>query len=113
MELVEQNSSLGRVLYLECGFAKRLPHIHDRKPYLLAFLWPQPLKKLVHALFAAVLTSKPDRAAAQKISDDDAIRMSLADGNFVDPNDLGPWSSYPAQLLLHVLLVQLLDCILI
>ena len=35
--------------------------------------------------------------------------MPFADRNLVDPNALGAWGTYPAQLLPHVLLVQLLD----
>jgi hypothetical protein len=42
------------------------------------------------------LAAKPDRAAAQKVAHYDAIGMSLAYGNLVDPNDLGSWSSYSA-----------------
>ena len=94
---------------LERGFPKRLPHVHHRKSYLLAFLWSQPGKELIHALFRTVFTTKPDRAAAQKITDNDPIGVPLAYGNFVHPNDLGSWNTNPAQLLAHVLLVQLFD----
>jgi hypothetical protein len=38
------------MLRLERGIAKRLPHVHHRKPDSLAFLWPQPLIKFIHAL---------------------------------------------------------------
>ena len=49
------------MLGLQCRFAKSFSHVHDRKPYLLALLWPQPREELIHALFAAILTPKPDR----------------------------------------------------
>jgi hypothetical protein len=47
-------------------------------------------------LFRAVLAAKPDRAATQKVTDDDAIAVPFAYGNFIDPNDLGSWNAYPA-----------------
>ena len=96
MELIEQNGGSWRMLRLERGIAKRLPHVHHRKPDLLALLWPQPLIKLIHALFRTVLAAKPDRAATQKVTDYDAIGVPLAYGNFVDSNDLGSRSSYPS-----------------
>ena len=38
MELIEQNG--GPVTPALSGFAKRLPHVHHRKPDLLAFFLP-------------------------------------------------------------------------
>lgn len=33
------------------GIFKSLPHVHNRKPYLLGFVQPQPGIEEIHALF--------------------------------------------------------------
>ena len=76
---------------------------------LPAFLRAEPGKELVQARLGAVLAAEPDRSPPFQIADDDAVAVPLADGDLVDADD--PWSGAagPAELFLHVLLVQLLD----
>ncbi|CAG1021028.1 hypothetical protein MTYM_00695 [Methylococcales bacterium] len=49
MKLIVKNSSLRRVL--AGGIFKSLPHVHNRKPYILGFLQPWLVVEDIHVLF--------------------------------------------------------------
>jgi len=107
VELVEQDGRLRRLLPRRV--AKRFPHIHHRQPDAVRLLFAQPVIKLVHAGFRAVLSSEPDRASAHQIAHHDAVRVPFADRDFVYTDNLRPGRAGPLQLNAHVLLVQFLD----
>src|ERR1019366_1298010 len=107
MELVEQDSGLRGVG--AGGVAKRLPHVHHCQTHLFGLLFPEKSIELVHARLAAVLPAKPDRARALQITDHDAVDMALADGNLIDPDDLGTRLTRAPQLFAQVLFLQILD----
>ena len=109
VEFVEQNPCLWGVSRLDRRVLKRLPHVHYGQLNPFALLWSQPLVKLIHTFFGPVLTSKPYRAQTDKVTDDNPVTMSLSDRNLVNPDDPRPRGSDPAQLLVHVLLVELFD----
>ncbi len=52
---------------------------------------------------------KPDRPPPPQVADHDAVGVSLADRDLVDPDHLGSRRPRPAQLLPHVLHLQVLD----
>lgn len=107
MKLVVQNRGAGHMS--GARVAERFPHVHDDQPYLAALLQPQPLKEQIHARFRTVRAPKPDGAPPNQIAHHNAVRMPLADGQLVDPDDLRPRRPRPSQLLRHVLFFQRLD----
>src|SRR5712692_3534529 len=109
VELVVQEARLRCVAGLERRVAKRRPHIHHRQADFAAFAWSQPGEELIHARLGPVGATKPDRPAAQQVADDDAIGLSLANGDFVDANDGGRGRSSTPELLAHVLHLQGFD----
>ena len=74
-----------------------------------ALLGPQPVEELVHAGLGAILAPKPDRPPAFQIAHHDPVRVALLDRDLIDADHLGTRCTLPAQLLPHVLLLQLLD----
>src|SRR4051794_5341803 len=109
VELVVDDPSLRGVALLEGGVAERLPHVHDGQADLSALLRAEPGVELVQARLGAVLATEPDRPATLQVADDDAVAVALADGDLVDADDPRSGAACPAELLPHVLLVQLLD----
>ena len=105
MELVEQDRRLGRVL--GGRVAERLPNIHHRKTDTFGRLLPEISTELIHAGFRAVRAAKPDRPLAHQVADHDAVLMALLDRQLVDPDDLRCGLAHAAQLLAHVVLVEL------
>ena len=97
------------VALLEGGLAEGLPHVHDGHADLAAFLGAEPGEELVQARLGAVLAAEPDRASPLQVADHDAVAVPLADGDLVDADDPRRGATRPAELLPHVLLVQLLD----
>jgi hypothetical protein len=97
------------VALLERGIAEGLPHVHDGHTDLPAFLGAEPGEELVQARLGTVLAAEPDRSPPLQVADDDAVAVPLADGDLVDPDE--PWRGAPgpAELFLHVLLVEFLD----
>ena len=53
--------------------------------------------------------AEPDRPIADEVADHDVVGVALADGDPVDSDDLRARSADAAQLLAHVVLVELLD----
>ncbi len=94
---------------LEDTVAKRLPHVHDGQAYFAAFFRAKPGKELVQAGFGAILAAEPNRTAPLQVADHDAVLVSLGDGDLVDADHPRRRFADPAELLPHVLLVQLLD----
>ena len=78
MEFVEQDGRIGSVLL--GGGTKGLPHVHDRQTDATALLLTQPGVELAHAFRGAVLTTEPDRPAANQVADHDAVGMAFPDG---------------------------------
>lgn len=109
VELVEQDVSLRRVLGLERRRAERLPHVHHSQPDALAHRRAEALVELVHTGLGAVLATEPDGSPTLEIAHHDAVGVALLDGHLVDADHLGPRSTLSAELLPHVLLLQLLD----
>jgi hypothetical protein len=97
------------VALLERGIAEGLPHVHDGHADLPAFLGAEPGEELVQARLGTVLAAEPDRSPPLQVADDDAVAVPLADGDLVDADE--PWRGAPgpAELFLHVLLVEVLD----
>lgn len=89
--------------------AERLPHVHHRQPYAFRLVFPEPVVKLAHAGLRAVFAAEPDRPAADQVTDHDAVGMSLADRDLVDPDRLGTGLARTFELGTHVLHLQLLD----
>jgi hypothetical protein len=97
---------------LACGGVARgrqpegLPPVHDGEPQPRGFLRAQPGVELIQTRFGAIRPAKPDGPLPDEIADDDAVGMSLADRDFVEPNN--PRAGRPGltQLLAHVLLLQ-------
>jgi hypothetical protein len=69
----------------------------------------KPGEELVQAGLGPVRAAEPDGATALQVADHDAVFVALGDGDFVDADDPGRRGSRPAELLVHVLLVQFLD----
>src|SRR5262249_54897309 len=107
VKLVVQDARLRRVLAGRVG--ECLPHVHHREADFAAFAWSEPGEELIQARLGAVGAAEPDRPAAHEIADDDAIRVSLADGDFVDADDGGRWRARAAELLAHIFHFQSLD----
>ena len=63
-----------------------LPHVHDGKLDAFGGIWPDFLEEEVHVLFLAAFSAHPDRAALVEIGHNDCIGVTLAYGNFVDPD---------------------------
>lgn len=107
VELIEQDGrlrgvTLGRV-------TKRLPHVRDGQAHALSLLFPEKSIELIHARFAAILTTEPDRAAPFQVADHDAIGVAFADRDIINLNDLGSRSTYAADLFTHMVHFQPLD----
>jgi hypothetical protein len=109
MELVVDDLSLGCVAVLECRGAKGLPHIHDGDADFARFYRAQPGVERVHALLGAVFAAEPDRPTADQVADDNSVAVPLADGDLVDADGPGGGRAGAAELLPHVLLVQVFD----
>jgi hypothetical protein len=73
------------------------------------FLWTEPGEELVQAGLSTVLAAEPDGASPLQVTDDDAILVTLADGDLVDADDARRWATGSTQLLRHALLFQFLD----
>lgn len=111
MEFVIDDPGLGSVARLEGGLAKRLPHIHYRQTNSAAFLGSKPSEEGIKACFRAVFSAEPDRPSGKQIADDDSIFVSFADSDFVNADDCGFGGTGDAQLLGHVKLVEVFDCL--
>ena len=109
MELVEDDLGLWCVTGLERRGAKGLPHVHDGQADSAGFRGAEPGIEGIHAGLGAVGAAEPDGPAAEQVTDDDAVRVPGADGEFVDADDLGARAAGSVELLPHVLLVELLD----
>ena len=75
----------------------------------MALLGAEPIVERGHARLRAIGTAKPYWPAANEITHDDAIGVTLADRNLVDADHLGPRGTGARQLSGHVLLIELLD----
>src|SRR6516162_6944333 len=109
MELVVEDGGLWSITLLESGVAERLPHVHDRQANFPTFLGAQPGEELVQAGFRTVLAAEPDGPTPLQVADHDAVLMPLGDGDLIDADDPRSGVAGPAELLTHILLVQLLD----
>jgi len=109
VELVVDDPGLRGVPLLEGGLAGRLPHVHHGPADLAAFRRARPGEELVQDRLGAVLSAEPDRPPPLQVADDDAVAVAPADGEPVDADDPRRGAAGPAELLPHVLLVQLLD----
>src|SRR5262245_25278905 len=109
VELVVEDASLRRVARLERGRAECLPHVHDREADFPALFGAEPGIELVQALLGAVRAAEPDWPAADQVADHDPVGVALADADLVDADDRGGGVAGAAQLLVHVLFVQVLD----
>lgn len=109
MKFVEQKLGLRGMRSVERRGAKGLPHIHHRQAKALALLGSQPRGEHIHALLRSILPTEPEYPPPRQVADGDAVGMPLANRNLVDADAFGPRSARSAQLLLHVLFVQLLD----
>ena len=107
VELVKENRRLRRSR--EGCIAERLPHIHHRQTNAAALLVSQPVIEHRHACLRAILATEPDRATANQVAHHDAVGMAFADRDLVNADRFRPRRANAAQLLTHVLLVQLLD----
>jgi hypothetical protein len=106
MELVEQDGSLWCMS--NGSVAKRLPHVHHGEPYAPALLVAKLLITLGHTRFRAIVGAEPGRPSANEVADHDPIRVTIADGDFVDTDHGRPRRFRLGQLGAHVLLVQIL-----
>src|SRR3990172_6303955 len=88
---------------------KRLPHVHHRQANPTGLLLAQPVVEQRHTRLFSVLSPEPDRAPSNQVAHHDAIDMAFADRDLVDSNHSGGRRSSSAQLLPHILLLQLLD----
>jgi hypothetical protein len=88
---------------------KGFQHVHHGQTNPATLLRPEPGVEQLQAGFRPVPATKPDRSAAQQIADDDPVGMPLADRDLVDADHQRRWAAHPAQLLAHILLVQVLD----
>ena len=88
---------------------KGLPHVHNRKPYFLGFLYPQPVIEKIHALFRSVFATKPNRTLLLQVAYYDAVDMAFANRNFINTDYPWTWFSGTAEFLPHVLLFKFLD----
>ena len=109
VEFVEQDLGLRGMGSVEGRSAKRFPHIQHCQANALACLGPQPRIEQIHTRFSALHPPEPDGPSACQIADPNAVGVSLANGNLVHAQQLGPRCPGPAQLLPHVVFVQLLD----
>ena len=109
VELVEQDVRLRCVLGLQRRRTERLPHVHHGQPDALAHRRSEALVELVHAGLGAVLATEPDGSSTLEVAHHNAVGVALLDGHLVDADHLGPRSTLSAELLPHVLLLQLLD----
>ncbi len=107
VELVEQDRRLGSVP--GGRVAERLPHVHDRKTHPAGLLFPEKPVELVHALLGAIFPAEPDRPLPMQVADHDAIDVTLADGDLVDPQRLGTGLGGALELHPHVAHLQTLD----
>lgn len=99
-----RNVSVRRVL-------KSFPHIHHREPNMLCFLGSKPCIESVHTLFRTVAATKPNGAVAFQVTHHNPVRVSFTDRQLINADDLRMWLGSATQLLAHVLLIQLLDCL--
>jgi hypothetical protein len=75
----------------------------------LALVGIKPVVERAHAGLGAIGAAKPDRPAAQKVAHYDAVGMTFADRDLIDPDHSGAWLAGARQLSCHVLLIELLD----
>lgn len=90
-------------------FARQPAHIQHGEADFLGLLFPEKFAEFPHALLAAVRAAEPDRAMLFQIADHDAVVVSLAHGDLVDPDNGRTRFARTFELLAPVLLVQLLD----
>jgi len=109
VELVEENRRLGGVPLLFRGFQEGLPHVHHGGLDPLALLGSKPLVEGVHGGLGTVCSPEPDRPLPDQVRHHDPVGVPLADGHFVDPDDLRTRGAGTPELLPHVLLLQFLD----
>ena len=109
VKLVVDDQSLRSMARLERGVAERFPHVHHREPYFAGFFGAEPGIELVHAGLRAILAAEPNGPSADQIADHDPVAVASANGYFVDADGPGIRWAGAAELLGHVLLVQLLD----
>ena len=107
VERVEQYRRLGCAR--RSGVAEGLPPVHHRQTDALGLLLAQPVIELIHAGLRAILSAKPDRSAPDQVAHHDAVRVPLADRDFVEADRLGARRTRSLQLGGHVRLVQFLD----
>src|ERR1035441_886416 len=107
MELVEEDARFGNML--QSAATKGFPHVHDRQVNATGFLDSPLLEKQVPALLGVVLAAKPNGTPPKQVAHDDAVGVPTANGDFINANHLKGRCTHPAQLLPHVLLLQLFD----
>src|SRR5512139_2378871 len=107
MELVVKDSSLRGMLTR--SVFKGFPHVHDRKPYPFDFPGSEPFIEELEALLRTVSAPDPDGPPPFQIGDDDPVAVALTDGDLVNADRLGPGIAGTAEFLLHVLLFQNVD----
>jgi hypothetical protein len=90
---------------------KGFPHVHDRKPYPFDFRGSEPFIEELQALLRTVGPPEPDGPSPLQIADDDPVAVTLADGDLVNADGLGPGSAGTAEFLPHVLFFQSVDCL--
>ena len=75
----------------------------------MALARAEPVVERSHAGLGAIGAAKPDRPPPLKVAHHNAVGVTFADGDLVDPNHLGSGLAGARQLRPHVLLLQLLD----
>src|SRR5581483_1220128 len=91
------------------GRSERTPHVHHRQSDARRLCGSQPQEERIQVFLLAPLAADPDGTSALQIADDDAVLMTLADGDLVDADHARRRTPGARELLLHVALIEVLD----
>lgn len=107
VELVEDDSRLWCMAH-ERG-TKGLPHVHRGELDARRLVRAQCGEEEVHVSLGAALAADPDRPPPVEVADDDAVVVSLPDGDLVHADCPRRGQSGAGDLLLHVDRIEVLD----
>jgi len=89
--------------------AKGLPHVHRGELDARRLFCAQRGEEEIHVGLGAALAADPDRPSAGEVTDDDAVVVSLPDGDLVHTDRSRRGQAGAGNLLLHVDPVEVLD----